>query len=290
MAALGIGFSVLTSSDAILMDGLFSLVGGVVGAVALRVASMVKQPDDDVYQFGYAAFEPMLNLAKGLLMAFVALFALVSAITVIFHGGREVNAGWASFYAVIASTGCFAIAFSQWRLSKKTKSPLLEVDTKNWVIDGIMSVAVALAFVLTWVMSNAGMTSFVPYADPLVVIVLVTFTLSIPAKIIRDNWGQLLGRAPAQEVQDRVYRAVDSILKDIKGIQTRTRIHQIGRLTFVQVYIICSEDFKTAGLPEFDECRQSIDDALTKQFDNLALDVIFTHDVHWCSVSVGFDK
>lgn len=67
------------------------------------------QPDDDFYHFGYAAFEPMLNLTKGLLIAFVTLFALVSAAMVVFHGGRNVRAGWATLYAVVAAAGCFAI-------------------------------------------------------------------------------------------------------------------------------------------------------------------------------------
>jgi hypothetical protein len=99
MAALGFGFAVLTSSDAVLLDGFFSLIGFAVGLVSLRVATLVRRPDDEFYHFGYAAYEPMLNLTKGLLMAFVTLFALVSAILVVIEGGREIEAGWASVYA-----------------------------------------------------------------------------------------------------------------------------------------------------------------------------------------------
>ncbi len=71
--------------------------------MALRVASLVTRPDDDLFHFGYAAYEPMLNLTKGLLMGFVSLFALVSSIADAIQGGREVSAGWALIYAVIAS-------------------------------------------------------------------------------------------------------------------------------------------------------------------------------------------
>ena len=133
------------TSDAVLLDGFFSLIGFAVGLVSLRVASLVRRPDDDLYHFGYAAYEPMLNLTKGLLMAFVTLFALVSAILVVIEGGREIEAEWASIYAWIAAAGCFAIAVSQRALAKKTSSPLLSVDSKNWLIDGLMSVAVARA-------------------------------------------------------------------------------------------------------------------------------------------------
>ena len=85
MAALGIGFAILTSSDAVLLDGLFSLVGFAIGLVSLRVATLVRRPDDELYHFGYAAYEPMVNLTKGLLMAFITIFALVSAVEVAVH-------------------------------------------------------------------------------------------------------------------------------------------------------------------------------------------------------------
>ena len=94
MAGLGIGFAILTASSAVLLDGLFSLIGFAIGLVSLRVATLVRRPDDKLYHFGYAAYEPMLNLSKGLMMAFVTIFALVSAIVVVLHGGREIEAGW----------------------------------------------------------------------------------------------------------------------------------------------------------------------------------------------------
>ena len=63
MAGLGFGFAFVTSSDAVLLDGFFSLIGFAVGLVSLRVATLVRRPDDDEYHFGYAAYEPVLNLA-----------------------------------------------------------------------------------------------------------------------------------------------------------------------------------------------------------------------------------
>ena len=68
MAGLGIGFSLYTQSNAILLDGLFSLIGFAFGLVALRVARLVQQPDDTHYQFGYGSFEPLFNLIKGIVI------------------------------------------------------------------------------------------------------------------------------------------------------------------------------------------------------------------------------
>lgn len=286
MAALGIGFAVLTSSDAVLLDGLFSLVGCVVGVVALRVASLVMRPDDDVFHFGYAAFEPMLNLTKGLLMAFITLFALVSAAADLLHGGREVQAGWALVYAVIAASGCFAIASLQRKLAKKTQSPLLEVDTKNWLVDGALSITVAIAFLTALLLSGSQLAYLLPYVDPSVVIVLVLLSLPIPITIIRENWRQLLGKAPGSAFHDRAQRAVAASLGQFSAADTKIRMQQIGRFTYVQLYIVCGSEID-GQLEAFDQCRDSVAKALAEEFDHVALDVVFTREPRWVATSIG---
>ena len=56
MAALGMFFAVLTRSEAIMLDGLFSLIAFAMGIVVLKVARLVERGDDEYFQFGYASF------------------------------------------------------------------------------------------------------------------------------------------------------------------------------------------------------------------------------------------
>lgn len=284
MAALGIGFAVLTSSDAVLLDGVFSLIGFVVGLLALRVATLVTLPDDEVYHFGYAAFEPMLNLTKGLLMAFISLFAMISSVIVIVEGGRSVEASWAVAYAVLAAAGCFTIAGILWSLSKRTHSPLLEVDTHNWIIDGFMSVSVAIAFVITILLNQTSLSWFVPYADASVVIVLVVACLPLPAKIIWQNWGQLVGRSPDRVIRDRAQAAIDTALEP-REVETNLRVQQIGRYVYFQVYVLTNED--DCRIADLDRCRSAVAEALSGFVEHLALDVSFTRDARWVDASIG---
>ena len=288
MAALGIGFALLTSSNAVLLDGFFSLIGFAIGLVSLRVATLVRKPDDELYHFGYAAYEPMLNLTKGLLMAFVTIFALVAAVNVVLHGGRTIQAGWASIYAWIAAAGCFTIAVSQRALSRRTGSPLLSVDSKNWLIDGLMSVAVGVAFLVAVFLVDTSWAYLLPYADPAVVIILVILSLPIPFKIIRDNWNQLLGKAPDDALQKNAREAVAKAFGDSMDFDTKLRMQRIGRFTYLQLYVLCKGG-EAADINRLDACRTAVHDALCDEFENLALDVIFTHDPRWIGVSVGSD-
>jgi cation diffusion facilitator family transporter len=286
MAALGIGFAIVTSSDAVLLDGLFSLVGCVVGLMALRVASLVKRPDDDLFHFGYAAYEPMLNLTKGLLIGFVSLFALVSSVADAVQGGREVHAGWALIYAVIAATGCFAIAVAQQQLARRIRSPLIEVDAQNWWVDGYLSVAVAIAFLLAILLSGTGLSPLLPFTDSAVVIILVLVSFPIPAQIIRENWHQLIGRAPDQTHQNRVRELIASALRLEVEMDTKIRMQQVGRFTYVQLYVVCHRD-PAGGIRALDRCRDDVVKALAAEFEHLAIDVVFTRDPRWVAVSVG---
>ena len=91
-ALLGLLFAFLTNSEAVLIDGVYSLISFAVALLSLRVSELVQRPDNDLYPFGYVAYEPLLNLSKGLLILLVDVFAVSTAATEFYRGGRPVNA------------------------------------------------------------------------------------------------------------------------------------------------------------------------------------------------------
>ena len=132
MAALGIGFGLVTESDAIMLDGFFSLIGFVMALVTIRVARLVVQPADEHFQFGYAQFEPFLNAMKGLLMLGVAGFAFAGAVDSLLHGGRDIKPGIATLYAVIALTGCLAVGAAQRKAAAGSTRPTWARWASTW--------------------------------------------------------------------------------------------------------------------------------------------------------------
>ena len=174
----------------------------------------------------------------------------------------------ASAYAFIASCGCLAIAFTQGRLAKKTKSPLLQVDTKNWLVDGILSLAVAVAFIVTLLLVDSRFAYLIPYTDPSVVIVLVLLSLPIPWTIIRENWNQLVGKAPDVPIQRKARAAIQAALAGTSRVETSVRLQRLGRLHYVQLYIVC-RNRHDQGLNDFDACRKSVANALADVFEPL---------------------
>jgi cation diffusion facilitator family transporter len=281
MAFLGILFALLTRSQAIMLDGLFSLIGFAMGFATLKVARMVNQPDDQQFHFGYASFEPFVNLAKGLIITFLAIFALYSAVDALSHGGRPIASGYALLYAIVGAAGCFVIASIQRRTAAKTGSPLVEVDARSWLIDGLLTSAVCIAFLIVVLMERTEWVVYTPYADPVIVIGLVAFAAPLPFTIIRNNLRQLLLGAPEPEFQKKVRAKLESATKGLPIRRTVLRMVKVGRVLYLQVYLVVAESEKAVGLDDLDAVRESIAGEIGRAFPELAIDVVFTRDEKW---------
>jgi len=233
---VGTWFGVWLDSEAILLDGIFNWISFAMALVSLRVARLVERPGDEEFPFGYAAFEPMFNAIKGLIILAVCAFACASAVGAILDGGREIVAGWGIVYAVIATVGCLAIALFQRRIARRTGSQLVEVDSRAWLVDGLMSVVVAAAFVGAWMLEGTQWSAGAPYVDPALVILLTVLMVGIPVRIVLRGAGELLMVAPEPEVEREIRSRVEDVL-DRDGLKKRViRIVRIARRAFQRFF------------------------------------------------------
>ena len=283
----GIIFAVWTRSEAIFLDGLFSGIHLAISLLSLYIARLIQQPGDEDYPFGYAMFEPFLNLGKGLVIVLVALFAMFSAGEALLNGGRSVDVGIALWYALLAAFGCLSMALIQHHFAKQSQSQILELDFKNWLMDGAISGAVALAFGLMLGLQNTAWQWFVPYADPVLVLVMVLLVLPLPLQTVVKNGLQIMGRAPDDEQRDRVNTIVETAFAGVPHEEYTVRQTNMGRLVYVQVYLCVSlsqEERYQAG--EIDGLRSQLYDQLHDVFPHLAMDLIVTCDRIWVKRAV----
>ncbi|MBK5096281.1 MAG: cation diffusion facilitator family transporter [Gemmatimonadetes bacterium] len=281
MAALGIGFGLLTESDAIMLDGFFSLIGFVMALVTIRVARLVVQPADQHFHFGYAQFEPFLNAAKGLLMLGVAGFAFAGAVDAVIHGGHDVKPGLATLYAILALTGCLAVGAAQRKAAARTGSPLLAVDSKNWLIDGFLSGVVLLVFVAAVALDGTRWAFVVPYMDPGLVILLVLGIVFIPLRIVRDNMREILAFAPDSAFQEDVRARVEGALEGVPVASNQVRMMKIGRFLYVLNQVVVSPEFRPGRVDDLDQVRARIAAAMEGFEPTPVVDTLFTEDEKW---------
>jgi cation diffusion facilitator family transporter len=284
---LSVFFALCTRSEAIFLDGLFSGVQLVISLLSLRIAQLIQRPEDDEYPFGYAMFEPLLNMGKGLIILVVALLALFSSLESLLGGGRSVEAGLALGYALMAALGCLAMALVQRHYANQSHSQILALDFKNWLIDGAISTGVAVAFGLMLALQDTAWQWFIPYADPVLVILLVVVMLPLPLQTVVQNGLQMMGRAPSEDQREQVDQIVAEALASVPYEEYHLRQSNTGRLVYVQVYLCVSlqqEGSYEAG--EIDSLRSHLYSQLHEVFPHLAMDLIVTCDRIWVKRAV----
>ena len=278
MALAGLVFAGLTGSGAILLDGAYSLVSFVMVLLAGHVAKLVERPDSDSFHFGYAYFEPLLNMIRAMLILALVVFAVGAALIALFSGGRPLNAGMALIYAVIIGAICISLSVVQRRNARKTASPLLEVDARNWFIDGILTVAVGVAFLGAFVLARTAWADWVAYVDPAVVIVLGMVMVPTPLSIVLGNVGELLHVAPEHSVQEEIRQRLDRATDGLALRKCDVRMVKVGRYFYVLAKLIAGDDFRYYGIGQVDGIRGKIAAALAGCHPRLVLDVVFTAD------------
>ena len=284
---LGIVISIASHSGAVFLDGLFSLTFAIVGLLTLYVSQLVSRPSDDSYPFGYATFEPMLNLFKGLLIGFALVYAVWTAIRTILTGGQDITAEGGILYAVIAVVGGAIVVVLLKRYAKQSGSPIVDVDAKNWTVDTLISSAVGVAFVATLLIQNSDWSDLAPYADPVIMLAIVAIAAPQPFQTIRENLRQIVGRAPSQHVQDNVAALVEEAIDDVPHVETHLRIVDVGRYIHLHVYVIISPDTReTIDIRRHDQIRRKIYERVAREYRHLSLDVAFTMDRRWALNSV----
>ncbi|WOO42649.1 cation diffusion facilitator family transporter [Rubellicoccus peritrichatus] len=282
MGLLGLGFAAASHSYAVLLDSVYSLVSFTASLFSLKVTEMIMRPANKDYPFGYAIYEPMFNLGKGLVIFTVCLLALYSSIEALFHGGREIAAGIAFFYAVSTAVVCLVIARILYHYAKRCESPIVSVDAKNWILDGILSAVIGGALLVVYLLEESRFKAWLPYADPVAVILLVMLFLPIPYRIIRDNWAQVLGRNTDPEIRGLSEEAVRECFHGKPVQETEIRALRAGRFIYLQVFIVVARDEAwPRKVRDEDEYRETLRRRLGEKFRYLIIDVVFTTDEKW---------
>src|SRR4051812_14296054 len=187
ISILGVVFAILAKSQAIMLDGVYALVSVVMTVLAARVARLVEEPSSRRFHFGYAHFEPLLNLIRGLLIFAVCAYALVSTIEVLVRGGREIHAEIAIFYTALSAVWSVGIFWYQRRLAQKLGSPILAVDARTWLVDGVLYVGETGAFIVYLLLLPTALGPWLRYADPIFVLIVVGFLMKVPVVTIREG-------------------------------------------------------------------------------------------------------
>ena len=271
---IAIVVALLAKSQAILLDGLYTFITLIMSFVSLKVIDMVKMPETKSKPFGYMSFEPFLNLVKSLIVLTVLIVFLITNIQVLCAGGRVISLNMAVIY-IILSLFIYAgtILFLK-KCSRKETSSILGLEIRNWYIDALLTVGIAVSLIFAMIVIRLGYTQILPYIDPAIVIALAAVSLLVPLKVILVEFKRLLLISPENSVEIEVKKQISSVTEKYGIISTQVWGLKSGRSYYLSLY--CDLKDECITLSQLDEIRGEIFKELSKIYSKFWADIMFT--------------
>ena len=281
VGCVGVTFSLMTNSRAILLDGLFNLAYFVTALLTIKVAHLIARPETEDYPLGFSYFEPLINGFKGVLIFGISILALFDALTNLFQGGRLIEVGPAIGYGVFATLACLMTTVLLRRAHRYTSSPLVGADTVSWTVNSAISGAALLTFCALPVVIAKGWTALAPYVDPFLVSVIVVISLSAPVRMAWFALMAMLNRAPPPAMRAPIVATIRDTLADLPSQFVYVRMIRPGRTLFVVAHVVLPEDFPVANLVALDAIRERVEANVLRAHGPAIVYVLFTANKKW---------
>ena len=192
----------LSNSEAILLDGNYSFIMFLSVLVALQI-SKIKTNKTPTFPMGQFFYEALYSFVKGLLILGVLIMAVTTAVVriLLYIGGEQAQIPRMFpepilYYAVLCTIICYGVSFFFFlqNRSQGFSSIMLKTEQKASFIDGSLSLGIAGGIFLLMMGASPERDSFIPYlADSIFVLILASFLIKEPVKIIKESVIELAG-------------------------------------------------------------------------------------------------
>ncbi|NWO06373.1 MAG: cation diffusion facilitator family transporter [Alteromonadaceae bacterium] len=210
-AVVGIGWGLWVDSLVILFDGAYSLISLALSLLSLYAARLVHRPATEDYPFGLGAVEPMVIAVKGLVIALVCVLSLASAVVSLLQGGRAVAADMAMVFGAVNVVGCLAVwVYLRWS-SFQNNSGLVRAEQRQWLMDSALSAAVMIGFAAAWILEKSQWSELAVYADPVMMLVISVYFMTVPVKMILESVRELLLAAPSEDAMGDIQDTLEDL-------------------------------------------------------------------------------
>ena len=232
-AFTGLALGLASGSITILFDSGYSLLSLVLASLSLFALKQARKPADNHYPFGRLTVEPLAVLLKGVVIALVCLFSMVSAVWSLAQGGRLVTLDLALMFGVVNVAGCLLTWWWLSRYARIARSSLLAAELRQWQMDTWLSAAVMLGFALTWGLTLTPWAHLARFADPVMVLIIAGYFLPMPIRMMRGALRELMFGEPLGSVRQDVVQKV----ADFDITNEDVRLAQVGSFLMVDIQL-----------------------------------------------------
>jgi len=219
----------ISGSLAVVGDGIDSATDIITSLITLFTASIIARPPDVKYPYGYEKAETIATKVLSFVIFFAGAQLGILTIDKIIRGkSLQVPAVIAIYITVISIVGKLALAFHQYRVGKKTESPMLIANGKNMQNDVLISTGVLLGLLFTF-------TLHLPVLDTIVALAVSLWIMKTAFGIFMQTTRDLMDGINNPAIYTKILESIESV----KGAFNphRVRLRKLGNMYMLEVDI-----------------------------------------------------
>ena len=267
-------------SQMIVFDGLYSFVSVALSLLAVWALRAARSGPNERYPWGREIFEPLTIAVKAVALAGLCLYALVGGVMEIIAGGRDIDAGWAVVYGVVATAAGVGVSLVLRRMSRGA-SDLVRAEAAEWMGDALLSIGTLAGFGIALALQLTGNDGLARYVDPVMVVLTSAIYLKIPARLASEGLHEVLTMSAAPEVRDQVLAQAADVARTWGLAEPVVRLSKVGSRLDVEVVFLVEPGSTARTVEEFDEVRAELDERLRATGLEPWMSVEFTADPRW---------
>lgn len=268
----GLGMSIYSQSEAILLDGAFNLISAIVAFFSIRVAHLTSKGSDQEFPLGYYSFESLIVLIKGISMLVLIVIAISSNLPVLLSGGREPAIELMAIYVFPAVAGCFILYYICYLGYRANPSDLLKAEKQAWLINAVISGAIGLALVIVLLLASTSLAWISRYIDQILVILFSLAFIGEPIKLVRGGVRELLLARPSEEFVAPIKKEIALLSLEYKLNIVALDIIKTGRHTWVTIILNPEED--EINVRRFMELKQKARALISRHYTESYTEII----------------
>lgn len=277
IASVGVAFGLLSGSQAVLFDGVFSLVDAMMVMLSLGVSRLLLSEGNSRFQFGFWHIEPMVVAFNGSVLMLLCFYAFLNAVRGLLSGGRELDFDLAIFYGAAMAVICFGMFFYERHSNHRIRSQFIRLDMQGWLMSASIGTGLLLAFGAAILAKGTQWEHLTPYADPAVLAVLTLILMFLPLSAVVGAIKEILQVAPAG-MDQRIRTFMDELVARRGFVTYSSYVARIGRARFIEIYLVLPADYPIGTIGALDEIRKEIGEYIGGAGPQRWLTIVFTGD------------
>ena len=273
-------WGLLAGSQMIVFDGLYSFISVALSLMAVWALRAVRSGPDERYPWGREVFEPLTITVKAAALGGLCLYAVIGGVQEVVAGGREIDAGWAVLYGVVATAVGVGVSLVLRRMSRGA-TDLVRAEAVEWMGDALLSIGTLAGFGVALGLQLAGRDDIARYVDPSMVVLTSVIYLRVPLRLFVEGLREVLTMSAGPAVRDQVTALVDDVALRWGLGGPAVKLSKVGSRLDVDVIFLVDAGATARSVEDFDVVRSQLEERLRATGLEPSLSVGFTADPRW---------